>query len=65
MRGEANVRQDCGIMGRLKGDMTPSTPSTAGIVRNPPNYQRMHSNDSGSGKSCDKDVNGNSGLVRD
>lgn len=67
MRGEINNRSDCmlGRVGLSKGDMTPGTPSTAGIVRQPPNYQRMHSNDSGSGKGSDKDVNGNSGLTRD
>ncbi|KAL3269166.1 hypothetical protein HHI36_008249 [Cryptolaemus montrouzieri] len=60
MRGEMNVR-DINRIG--KGDMTPGTPSNLGIGRNPPSYQRMHSNDSGNGKS-DKDVNGNSGHNR-
>ncbi|XP_055385497.1 NAD(+) hydrolase sarm1 isoform X2 [Condylostylus longicornis] len=38
---------------------TPSTPSSASATRgnHPPNYQRMHSNDSG--KLSDKDFNGN------
>ncbi|XP_075220492.1 sterile alpha and armadillo motif isoform X2 [Lycorma delicatula] len=36
-----------------KGDATPSTPS---LVRQPPTYQRMHSNESG--KGSDKDGNG-------
>lgn len=40
------------------GDITPGTPSNPSLVRQPPSYQRMHSNDSGSGKSSDKDVNG-------
>ncbi|KAF5306190.1 hypothetical protein FQR65_LT07467 [Abscondita terminalis] len=67
MRGEINTRADalCGRVGLSKGDITPGTPSTATLVRQPPNYQRMHSNDSGSGKGSDKDVNGNSGLSRD
>lgn len=60
MRGEMSVRDCNRFMG--KGDITPGTPSNLGIGRNPPNYQRMHSNDSGNGK--DKDVNGNSGLGR-
>lgn len=67
MRGEINARSD-GLLGRVglgKGDMTPGTPSNPALVRQPPNYQRMHSNDSGSGKGSDKDVNGNSGLSRD
>ncbi|XP_049824194.1 NAD(+) hydrolase sarm1 isoform X3 [Aethina tumida] len=59
MRGEMNYRSDCqpNRVG-LKGDITPGTPSNPNLVRQPPNYQRMHSNDSGSGKSSDKDVNG-------
>lgn len=62
MRGEINARTD-GVLGRLaKGDMTPGTPSNPSLVRQPPSYQRMHSNDSGSGKGSDKDVNGNTGL---
>lgn len=56
MRGEINARTD-GVLGRLaKGDMTPGTPSNPSLVRQPPSYQRMHSNDSGSGKSSDKDT---------
>lgn len=59
MRGEMNIRNE-----RLgKGDMTPGTPASLGIGRGPPSYQRMHSNDSGNGKS-DKDVNGNSNHSR-
>ncbi|XP_057655533.1 NAD(+) hydrolase sarm1 isoform X4 [Diorhabda carinulata] len=65
MRGETNTRGDGLRVGLTKGDITPGTPSNPGLVRQPPNYQRMHSNDSGSGKSSDKDVNGNSGLTRD
>ncbi|CAH1112715.1 unnamed protein product [Psylliodes chrysocephalus] len=67
MRGEMNPRMGDGMMrvGLTKGDITPGTPSNPGMVRQPPNYQRMHSNDSGSGKSSDKDVNGNAGLTRD
>ncbi|KAJ8983243.1 hypothetical protein NQ317_011652 [Molorchus minor] len=68
MRGELNTRCGDGLMNRVglsKGDITPGTPSTASIVRQPPSYQRMHSNDSGSGKGSDKDTNGNSGLNRD
>lgn len=67
MRGEINARSDL-LGGRVclgKGDMTPGTPSNPALIRQPPSYQRMHSNDSGSGKSSDKDVNGNSGLSRD
>lgn len=65
MRGELNIRSE-GIMGRLnKGDITPGTPSNPAMQRQPPSYQRMHSNDSGSGKSSEKDMNGNSGLSRD
>lgn len=63
MRGEINARIDGVLAGRLvKGDMTPGTPSNPSLVRQPPSYQRMHSNDSGSGKGSDKDVNGNTGL---
>nr|XP_023021871.1 sterile alpha and TIR motif-containing protein 1 isoform X9 [Leptinotarsa decemlineata] len=67
MRGEANPRCGDNLLNRvgLKGDITPGTPSNPSLVRQPPNYQRMHSNDSGSGKGSDKDVNGNSGLTRD
>lgn len=58
MRGEINARVD-GVLGRLaKGDMTPGTPSNPSLVRQPPSYQRMHSNDSGSGKGSDKEMNG-------
>ncbi|CAH1185693.1 unnamed protein product [Phyllotreta striolata] len=64
MRGEMNPRTQDGLrMGLSKGDITPGTPSNPGLVRQPPNYQRMHSSDSG--KSSDKDTNGNSGLTRD
>jgi len=65
MRGEVNVRSD-GPSGRVtmnKGDATPGTPSGNTLGRQPPNYQRMHSNESG--KGSDKDVNGNSGGGRD
>ncbi|XP_050500568.1 NAD(+) hydrolase sarm1 isoform X4 [Diabrotica virgifera virgifera] len=65
MRGEANPRGDNYRVTLPKGDITPGTPSNPSLVRQPPNYQRMHSNDSGSGKSSDKDMNGNSGLTRD
>ncbi|KAJ8971857.1 hypothetical protein NQ314_000519 [Rhamnusium bicolor] len=68
MRGELNSRCGDGLMNRVglnKGDITPGTPSNPNLVRQPPSYQRMHSNDSGSGKGSDKDVNGNSGLNRD
>lgn len=63
MRGELNIRTDPLMRNVVlnKGDATPSTPSTAGLTRQPPSYQRMHSNDSGSGKGSDKDVNGNPG----
>lgn len=60
MRGELNARSDgpvsrvAGVTSSAKGDATPGTPS---IVRQPPTYQRMHSNESG--KGSDKDVNGN------
>lgn len=69
MRGELNFcrggasSSDGSLITRLKGDITPSTPSNPNLVRQPPSYQRMHSNDSGSGK--EKDLNGNSGLTRD
>lgn len=58
MRGELNTRIDTrgGPMSSnasAKGDATPSTPS---LVRQPPTYQRMHSNESG--KGSDKDGNG-------
>ncbi|GAB0093847.1 Sterile alpha and TIR motif-containing protein 1 [Sergentomyia squamirostris] len=51
MRGELNVKTDGYPMrGVLRGDGTPSTPSTASTTRqNPPIYQRMHSNDSNKG----------------
>jgi hypothetical protein len=65
MRGELNVRSD-GPSGRValnKGDATPGTPSGNTLGRQPPSYQRMHSNESG--KGSDKDVNGNSGGGRD
>ncbi|XP_067010666.2 NAD(+) hydrolase sarm1 isoform X2 [Anabrus simplex] len=61
MRGELSTRSD-GLLGRgvaLKGDATPGTPSGNTLGRQPPSYQRMHSNESG--KGSDKDVNGNSG----
>lgn len=49
MRGELNIRNE--YRNALKIDATaPSTPGTASSMRtNPPNYQRMHSNDSGKG----------------
>ncbi|KAK9873363.1 hypothetical protein WA026_022172 [Henosepilachna vigintioctopunctata] len=59
MRGELNTR-DTNRLG--KGDITPGTPSNLGISRNPPIYQRTHSNDSGG--NSDKDFNGNSGHSR-
>ncbi|XP_066246815.1 NAD(+) hydrolase sarm1 isoform X2 [Euwallacea similis] len=65
MRGELNARSSEGSLIRVglnKADMTPGTPSNPNLVRQPPSYQRMHSNDSGSGKSSDKEMNGNSGL---
>lgn len=66
MRGELNSRPSEGsLINRLKGDITPGTPANPNLVRQPPSYQRMHSNDSGSGKSSDKDLNGSSGLSRD
>lgn len=56
MRGE----RDQLINRPLRGDATPSTPSTASttVRQNPLNYQRMHSNDSDkdntqSGRSSD------------
>ncbi|XP_017772645.1 PREDICTED: sterile alpha and TIR motif-containing protein 1 isoform X2 [Nicrophorus vespilloides] len=55
MRGE---NRNDGVLTRTGA---PGTPSAA-LPRQPPSYQRMHSNDSGSGKGSDKDVNGNSGL---
>lgn len=58
MRGEVPQNR----IGVNKGDVTPSTPSSIG--RQPPSYQRMHSNDS-NGKGSDKDVNGNSGGSKD
>ncbi|VEN55933.1 unnamed protein product [Callosobruchus maculatus] len=62
MRGELNSRglDSCNnLMNRLgKGDITPGTPSNPNLVRQPPSYQRMHSNDSGSGKGSDKEVSG-------
>lgn len=52
MRGEGNIQR---MFGRSEG--TPNTPSTASTIRShPPNYQRMHSNESG--KSSDKDISG-------
>lgn len=67
MRGELNMRPEPLSRGVAlnKGDATPGTPSNAALTRQPPSYQRMHSNDSGSGKGSDKDVNGNSGTTRD
>lgn len=65
MRGELNARSNDGSLMRVglnKGDITPGTPSNPNLVRQPPSYQRMHSNDSGSGKGSDKDTNGNTGL---
>lgn len=59
MRGEMNMRSEGVVgnrMGSNKGDATPN-PS---LVRQPPVYQRLPSNDSV--KSSDKDVNGNSGM---
>lgn len=64
MRGELNSRFTEGLKFN-KGDITPGTPANPSLVRQPPSYQRMHSNDSGSGKGSDKDVNGNTGHVRD
>ncbi|XP_030757218.1 sterile alpha and TIR motif-containing protein 1 isoform X4 [Sitophilus oryzae] len=61
MRGELNTRSNEGSLMRMglgKGDLTPGTPSNPALVRQPPSYQRMHSNDSGSGKGSDKDMNG-------
>lgn len=46
-----------------KGDGTPGTPANPALVRQPPVYQRLPSNDSG--KGSDKDVNGNGGAQRD
>ncbi|GLH04047.1 Sterile alpha and TIR motif-containing protein 1 [Gryllus bimaculatus] len=56
MRGELSTRAD-GALGRMgfnKGDATPGTPSGNTLGRQPPSYQRMHSNESG--KGSDKDV---------
>ncbi|XP_044267301.1 NAD(+) hydrolase sarm1 isoform X2 [Tribolium madens] len=64
MRGELSTRCTEGVKFG-KGDNTPGTPANPALARQPPSYQRMHSNDSGSGKSSDKDVNGNTGLSRD
>ncbi|XP_076253317.1 sterile alpha and armadillo motif isoform X10 [Rhynchophorus ferrugineus] len=67
MRGELNAKgNDSSLlrMGFSKGDITPGTPSNPALVRQQPSYQRMHSNDSGSGKGSDKDING-SGAIRD
>lgn len=50
-------------VGLQKSEMTPGTPANPVLVRQPPSYQRMHSNDSS--KGSDKDVNGNSGLTKD
>ncbi|XP_065173343.1 NAD(+) hydrolase sarm1 isoform X3 [Atheta coriaria] len=47
MRGEVNPKSE--TFTRI-----PGTPSNA--MRQQPTYQRMHSNDSGSGKSSDKDI---------
>lgn len=60
MRGELNTRlADGGLITRLnKGDITPGTPGNPSLVRQPPSYQRMHSNDSGSGKGSEKELNG-------
>ncbi|XP_046389688.1 NAD(+) hydrolase sarm1 isoform X2 [Ischnura elegans] len=73
MRGEPLTRSDMvgGPLGRggggagsvtggvgPKGDATPGTPSSTTLGRQPPSYQRMHSNESG--KGSDKDINGNS-----
>ncbi|XP_071446702.1 NAD(+) hydrolase sarm1 [Hetaerina americana] len=71
MRGEMPMRSDMvgGPLGRVgggggsvtggpKGDATPGTPSSSSLGRQPPSYQRMHSNESG--KGSDKDINGNS-----
>lgn len=54
MRGELVTNQS--RMGLNKGDVTPGTPSS--LSRQPPSYQRMHSNDSS--KGSDKDCNGGS-----
>ncbi|CAH1121395.1 unnamed protein product [Ceutorhynchus assimilis] len=67
MRGELNARSNEGSLiragvGLNKGDITPGTPSNPNLVRQPPSYQRMHSNDSGSGKGSDKDLNGGAGM---
>lgn len=64
MRGEFSTRCNEGPKFG-KGDITPGTPANPSLSRQPPSYQRMHSNDSGSGKGSDKDVNGNTGHSRD
>lgn len=47
MRGDFNIRAR-GVFDILTA--APSTPGTASSIRtNPPNYQRMHSNDSNKG----------------
>ncbi|KAL1132185.1 hypothetical protein AAG570_010142 [Ranatra chinensis] len=56
MKGEVNTRGD-GVTSRMggmsgKGDVTPGTPS---LSRQPPTYQRMHSNVSGEGSDISKD----------
>jgi hypothetical protein len=56
MRGELNIRTDYHRSPLGRGDMTPSTPSTASVRQHPPVYQRMHSNDSG--KGSDKETSG-------
>lgn len=49
MRGELNIRN--------RGFDIPSTPGTASSIRtNPPNYQRMHSNDSTKGVDVVKET---------
>lgn len=65
MRGELNTRTEPlnRVGGLQKSELTPGTPATQSVLRQPPSYQRMHSNDSS--KGSDKDVNGNSGLSRD
>lgn len=59
MRGEREQLLKAGFIG-IRGDATPSTPSTASttVRQNPLNYQRMHSSDSDkdntqSGRSSD------------
>ncbi|KAI4461552.1 sarm1 [Holotrichia oblita] len=64
MRGEVNNRTDAlSRAGLQKTEITPGTPANPVLVRQPPSFQRMHSNDSS--KGSDKDVNGNSGLTKD